>query len=137
MIHTTIPISCWLVTCSLYMITPTMTNAIARQMFAIRDAELTLAPARYRKIYPSSRPTMQIPRAMLAQFNLDKFQCGVCNISIVKEETAVMAAAVMYVISNDPKAFAFEGVDLVQILYIVFEVTIKIKGQIIFHIINN
>jgi hypothetical protein len=26
---------------------------------------------------------------------------------------------------------------LVQILYIVFEVTIKIKGQIIFHIINN
>ena len=71
MIHTTIPISCWLVPCSLYMITPTMTNAIARQMFAIRDAELTLAPARYRKIYPSSRPTMQIPRAMLAQFNLD------------------------------------------------------------------
>ena len=48
-----------------------------------------------------------------------------------------MAAAVIYVISNDPKAFAFEGVDLVQILYIVFDVTIKSKGQIIFHIINN
>ncbi len=69
--HTIIPINCWLVTCSLYIITPAMTNAIARHMFAINDAELTFAPARYKKIYPSSRPTIQIPRAMLVQFSLD------------------------------------------------------------------
>ena len=40
-----------------------------------------------------------------------------------------MAAAVIYVISNDPKAFAFEGVDLVQILYIVFDVTINMQME--------
>ena len=49
----------------------------------------------------------------------------------------MIAAAVIYVTNSDPNAFAFAGVDLVQILYIVFDVTIKSKGQIIFHIIYN
>ena len=74
---------------------PTMSKAIAKHIFATSAPELTFHPPRYMKMYPSSNPTIAIPKTMEVQLTLDNSMIAFSGFTKNKKIAPVIIAAVM------------------------------------------
>ena len=90
-----IPKTCLTLMFSPYNIAPTNIKAIAKQIFATSAPELTFHPARYMKIYPSSSPTIAIPKTIEVQLTLDNSKIAFSGFTKNKNITPVNIAAVI------------------------------------------